>query len=109
MSIYRNLTPEQIESIGQELDAIRNREIADLGEKDEKYIRTLIKRQRQLEVAGRGLLMAGFLPPAWLAGVACLSAAKILDNMEIGHNVMHGQYAKGTHHVCRFRRLRTIY
>ncbi|MED5238779.1 MAG: acyl-CoA desaturase [Pseudomonadota bacterium] len=92
MSIYSTLTPAQFESIGQELDAIRNREIADLGEKDEKYIRNLIKRQRQLEVAGRGLLFAGFLPPAWLAGVACLSAAKILDNMEIGHNVMHGQY-----------------
>ncbi|MGB1465916.1 MAG: fatty acid desaturase family protein [Alcanivorax nanhaiticus] len=92
MSIYSTLTPEQFDAIGQELDAIRNREIADLGEKDEKYIRNLIKRQRQLEVAGRGLLMVGFLPPAWLAGVACLSASKILDNMEIGHNVMHGQY-----------------
>ena len=92
MSIYHTLTPEQFDAIGQELDAIRNREIADLGEKDEKYIRTLIKRPRQLDVAGRGLLMAGFLPPAWLAGVACLSASKILDNMEIGHNVMHGQY-----------------
>ena len=72
MSIYSTLTPEQFDAIGQELDAIRNREIADLGEKDEKYIRNLIKRQRQLEVAGRGLLFAGFLPPAWLAGVACL-------------------------------------
>lgn len=34
----------------------------------------------------------GFLPPFWLAGVAALSVSKILDNMEIGHNVMHGQY-----------------
>lgn len=92
MTVYRNLTPAQIDSIGQELDAIRNRELADLGEKDEKYIRNLVKRQRQLEVAGRGLLMAGIFPPAWLAGVACLSASKIIDNMEIGHNVMHGQY-----------------
>ena len=37
-------------------------------------------------------MFLGFLPPAWLAGVAALSASKILDNMEIGHNVMHGQY-----------------
>ncbi len=92
MSIFSNLSAEQFETIGQELDAIRNREMADLGEEDATYIRTLIKRQRRLEIAGRGLLMAGFLPPAWLAGVACLSASKILDNMEIGHNVMHGQY-----------------
>ena len=41
---------------------------------------------------GRGLLFAGFLPPAWLGGVAALSLSKILDNMEIGHNVLHGQY-----------------
>ncbi len=34
----------------------------------------------------------GFLPPFWLAGVGALSISKILDNMEIGHNVMHGQY-----------------
>jgi fatty acid desaturase len=43
-------------------------------------------------VAGRGLLFASFLPPAWVAGTAALSLSKILDNMEIGHNVMHGQY-----------------
>ena len=34
----------------------------------------------------------GFLPPAWIGGTAALSLSKILDNMEIGHNVMHGQY-----------------
>ena len=42
--------------------------------------------------AAAGLLQFGFLPPAWLAGTAALSLSKILDNMEIGHNVMHGQY-----------------
>ncbi len=52
----------------------------------------VIRAQRGLEVAGRGLLFAGLLPPAWLAGTAALSLSKILDNMEIGHNVMHGQY-----------------
>ena len=30
--------------------------------------------------------------PLWLAGTASLSLAKILENMEIGHNVMHGQW-----------------
>ena len=86
------LTPEQFESFGAELDAIRQRVIADRGERDANYIRTVIKVQRGLEVGGRVLLFAGFFPPAWLAGTAALSVSKILDNMEIGHNVMHGQF-----------------
>jgi fatty acid desaturase len=86
------LTPEQIESLGRELDELRNRTRADLGERDVDYIRRMIKTQRGLELAGRALLEVGFLPPAWLAGTAALSLSKILDNMEIGHNVMHGQY-----------------
>jgi NADPH-dependent stearoyl-CoA 9-desaturase len=86
------LTPEQFEAFGQELDALRARVLADLGERDADYIHKVIRAQRGLEVAGRGLLFFGFLPPAWLAGTAALSLSKILDNMEIGHNVMHGQY-----------------
>ncbi|MDQ6776346.1 MAG: acyl-CoA desaturase [Actinomycetota bacterium] len=86
------LTPEQLEIFGQELDAIRQRSLDDLGERDLEYIRRLIRVQRGLEVTGRGLMFASIIPPAWLAGVAALSVSKILDNMEIGHNVMHGQY-----------------
>ncbi|ORV96438.1 fatty acid desaturase family protein [Mycobacterium kyorinense] len=83
------LTPEQAEEFGRELDAIKERVMADLGQRDADYIRRVIKTQRALEVGGRALL---FLPPAWLLGTAMLGVAKILDNMEIGHNVMHGQY-----------------
>jgi fatty acid desaturase len=86
------LSPEQLDALGRELDAIRERVIADLGERDAAYIRRIIKAQRGLEIGGRGLLEVGFLPPAWLAGTVALSLSKILDNMEIGHNVMHGQY-----------------
>ncbi|HEY5319189.1 MAG TPA: acyl-CoA desaturase [Solirubrobacteraceae bacterium] len=86
------LTPEQLDTFGRELDAIRQRLLDDLGERDLDYIRRLIRIQRALEVTGRGLLFASFIPPAWLAGVTALSISKILDNMEIGHNVMHGQY-----------------
>ena len=66
--------------------------IADLGERDATYIRRIIKAQRGLEVGGRALLFGGIFPPFWLAGTAMLALSKILDNMEIGHNVMHGQY-----------------
>ncbi|MGB8406733.1 MAG: fatty acid desaturase [Mycobacterium sp.] len=83
------MTPEQFETFGRELDAIRERVLADLGERDAEYIRDIVKKQRGLEIAGRALM---FLPPAWPVAVAMLGASKILDNMEIGHNVMHGQY-----------------
>jgi linoleoyl-CoA desaturase len=36
--------------------------------------------------------MFGIGPISWIAGVIGLSLAKIMENMEIGHNVMHGQY-----------------
>jgi NADPH-dependent stearoyl-CoA 9-desaturase len=87
-----DLSPKQLEAFGRELDAIRARVVADLGRRDTDYINGVIRVQRALEVAGRGLLLLGFLPPAWVGGTAALSLSKILDNMEIGHNVMHGQY-----------------
>lgn len=86
------LSKEQADAFGRELDAIRERVLADLGERDADYIRGIIGTQRRFEVAGRVLLFFSFIPPAWLGGVTALSLSKILDNMEIGHNVMHGQY-----------------
>ncbi len=89
MSNKTSLTDEQLERFGEEMDAIRQRVVAELGEEDATYIRKVVKAQRGFEVAGRALF---YLPPAWPLAVAALSVSKILDNMEIGHNVMHGQY-----------------
>jgi fatty acid desaturase len=83
------LTREQLDEFGVEMDVIRQRIIASLGEEDATYIRNIVRRQQQFEVAGRALF---YLPPAWPLAVAALSISKILENMEIGHNVMHGQY-----------------
>ena len=86
------MTYEELEDFGRELDELRQEILDDLGQEDADYIRRVIKVQRGLEVAGRGLLYFPFIPPLWLLGVGSLSLSKILDNMEIGHNVMHGQY-----------------
>jgi fatty acid desaturase len=86
------LSAQDIENLGRELDAIRDRVLASRGEADADYIRGLIRTQRRLELASRGVLLFSLLPPAWLAGTAGLSVSKILENMEIGHNVMHGQW-----------------
>ncbi len=52
---YHGLTAEQIEKLGEELDAIRQRVIADLGETDAAYLRKVVTTQRKLEIAGRAL------------------------------------------------------
>lgn len=67
------LTPDQAEAFGAEMDALRRRIIADLGAEDAAYIRQVVRVQRRLEVVGRGLLFAGFLPPAWFGGAAALA------------------------------------
>ncbi len=89
---HTHLSAEQTEELGRELDAIRARVVADLGERDARYIRRMVRVQRGLAVSGRALIFAWAFPPAWALGVAMLGVAKILDNMEVGHNVMHGQY-----------------
>ena len=87
-----HLTPEDIEAIGVELDALREEIIVSRGESDAAYIRKIIDVQRKLELASRGVLLLSLFPPAWVLGTVGLSISKILENMEIGHNVMHGQW-----------------
>ncbi len=87
-----HLTPEQIDAIGVELDRIREEILASRGADDAAYIRRVIGIQRRLEAGGRIVLLFSGFTPAWIAGTVALSLAKILENMEIGHNVMHGQW-----------------
>ncbi len=87
-----HLTTADYDTIAAELDALREEVMAALGERDASYIHRVIRWQRGLEITGRALLLASSLPPAWVAGTATLAVAKILENMEIGHNVMHGQW-----------------
>jgi fatty acid desaturase len=87
-----HLSDTDIEDLGRELDAIREQVVSSRGERDAAYIRQVIDNQRKLELASRAVLLFSVFPPAWLAGTAGLSVAKILENMEIGHNIMHGQW-----------------
>ncbi|MEV0944691.1 fatty acid desaturase family protein [Micromonospora wenchangensis] len=87
-----HLSAEDIETLGKELDAIRDRVLAERGASDAAYIRKVIKTQRTLEMSSRAVLLFSLFPPAWVVGTAGLAVAKILENMEIGHNILHGQY-----------------
>jgi linoleoyl-CoA desaturase len=86
------LSEEQIEAIGKEFDELHDQVFEDLGERDAKYIHGMIDLHRRLALLGRVLLVGSRSRPLWWAGTATLSMAKILENMEIGHNVMHGQW-----------------
>ncbi|HEY3002739.1 MAG TPA: acyl-CoA desaturase, partial [Kribbellaceae bacterium] len=92
VSPVAHLTAEDIETLGRELDAIREEVVRSRGERDAAYIRKVIGVQRKLELGSRAVLLVSLFPPAWIAGTIGLSIAKILENMEIGHNVLHGQW-----------------
>jgi linoleoyl-CoA desaturase len=89
---FAHLSESDVAELGREFDAIRADIEESLGPDDAAYIRWIIKLQRRLVVASRVTLFASPLPPAWVAGTMMLGLSKILENMEIGHNVMHGQW-----------------
>ena len=89
---FAHLGEQEREKLGKELDAIHDEVFADLGDRDRRYIKQVITAQRQIVVVGRVLLLGSRSKAAWALGTACLGMAKILENMEIGHNVMHGQW-----------------
>lgn len=87
-----HLSEADIAQLGRDLDAIRDQVIADRGQADADYIRSLIRIQRSLELGSRIVLLASLFPPAWIVGTTGLSISKILENMELGHNILHGQW-----------------
>jgi linoleoyl-CoA desaturase len=87
-----HLSEDEIEALGREFEAIHDEVFESLGDRDRKYIVGMIELHRRLAVLGRALLIASRFRPVWALGMSALSAAKILENMEIGHNVLHGQW-----------------
>src|ERR1035437_7170748 len=92
VATFAHLSEAAVEALGREFDAIRRDIEESRGADDAAYISRIISIQRRLMVAARLTLFASSFPPAWVAGTAMLAAGKILENMEIGHNVMHGQW-----------------
>ena len=92
VAAYAHLTDADIEALGAEFDAIR-RDVEDsLGARDAAYIRRTILFQRALDVASRLLIGLSRSRTGWVLGTASLAYAKSVENMEIGHNVSHGQW-----------------
>ena len=89
---YAHLSKTDIETLGAELDAIRRDIEASRGASDAAYVRRTIAFQRTLEVGARLLIAASRSRFGGFAGTAMLAFAKSVENMEIGHNVSHGQW-----------------
>jgi fatty acid desaturase len=89
---YAHLSDTDVEALAVELDAIRL-EIEDArGAKDRTYILRAIAAQRCLDVAARLVIGASRGRTGWLLGTTALAAAKSIENMELGHNIGHGQW-----------------
>src|ERR1700754_2331039 len=92
VSEYAHLSAADVEALAVELDAIR-RDIEDsLGANDRKYIHRTIAVHRCLDLGARVVIGASRTRAGWAVGTCALAAAKSIENMELGHNIAHGQW-----------------
>jgi fatty acid desaturase len=89
---YAHLTDTDVKALAAELDTIRRDIEESRGARDAAYIRRTIAFQRVLEVVSRLLIAASTSKARLIVGTAALASAKCVENMEIGHNVGHGQW-----------------
>lgn len=91
-AISKTLTKVELESFGKELETLRSEIQSKIGQEDADYIRRIDAISRYNEILGRFFIHFSLDPATFGMGVGMLSIAKILNNMELGHNVLHGQY-----------------
>lgn len=89
---YAHLDDTDIELLGAELDAIRRDVEASRGQKDRAYILRAIAIQRYLEIAARLTVALSRSKAGWAVGTVGLAVAKSIENMELSHNIIHGQW-----------------
>jgi NADPH-dependent stearoyl-CoA 9-desaturase len=89
---YAHLSDADITALAAELEMIRCDIEASRGTKDREYIRRTIAIQRALEIAARLTILASKTRVGWATGTVALAAAKCIENMELSHNICHGQW-----------------
>jgi fatty acid desaturase len=89
---YAHLNDADIEALAVELETIRCDIEDSLGTKDREYIRRAVAFQRCFEIAARLIIGMSKTRSGWMLGTAALAAAKCIENMELAHNVIHGQW-----------------
>ena len=89
---YAHLSTTDMDQLAGELDVIRRDVENSLGAHDAAYIRRTIAFQRALEIGARLAIITSRSRAGWVVGTTALAFAKSVENMEIGHNVGHGQW-----------------
>lgn len=89
---YAHLSATDLEAFESELDSIRRDIEASRGEKDRAYILRTIAFQRFLDMAARLCIVGTRCKAGWALGTIALAVAKSIENMELGHNIGHGQW-----------------
>jgi fatty acid desaturase len=89
---YAHLSAADVDALAVELDAIRLDIEESRGAKDRAYIRRTIAAQRCLDLAARIVIGGTRTRTGWVLGTLALAAAKSIENMELGHNIGHGQW-----------------
>src|SRR5215208_4769791 len=89
---YAHLSVADLEALAADLEAIGIDVEDSLGTKDRAYIRRTIAFQRGLEIASRLVIGLGKGKVGWVLGTTALAVAKSIENMELAHNIGHGQW-----------------
>jgi fatty acid desaturase len=92
VATYAHLSSADVDELGTRLDALRCEIEESRGARDARYIRRSILLQRTLDIAARLLVHATASRTGWAVGTAALAVAKSIENMELGHNIGHGQW-----------------
>ncbi|MGK2880873.1 MAG: fatty acid desaturase family protein [Mycobacterium sp.] len=89
---YAHLDDADVESLASRLDEIRVDVESSLGAKDRAYIKRAITFQRCLEAAARLTIFGSGGKIGWAVGTTALMVSKCIENMELSHNICHGQW-----------------
>src|SRR5690349_3560012 len=82
----------RLRAFGEEIDGIKRRIEAEVGDADVAYVRRLDRFSHAMGAIGRLLIHFSFEPVAWSAGVVALWIHKQLQATEVGHTALHGAY-----------------
>src|SRR5688572_21586671 len=91
-TVVTNDAVDRYRAFGEEIDALKKRIHAKVGQEDVKRVRRLNRFSRAMEIVGRVLIHVSPEPITFGLGVVALWLHKQLQATEVGHTTLHGAY-----------------